>query len=489
MGERDTPLSPGEEYDGHDRGDEGDELAETYEGRAAWAFSLTRREKVRRGGFSALLIAAVAFVVLGGPGALFTGLSGAMRTTSAPWSALRQTAANIQPPARPTLPLAQVRLPPGTARTSSLRVSPLNTATGGANACWISSDAQARGGGIGALHFATLKSTTGQWVAHPPPARNANSCYIASDTTDPNRVLFALWQTEAAAANCGLPALYVSPDGGLTWHAARWPEPNASACLYALSTVQHQIYALADAPLLSASQPHGNAPAHFIMSANDGKSWRPMDNGFVDMSNFYIVGVRPGGHVLAQATTEASGQPGALFETDNNGATWRSLGDLPGRAVEVYASSDPRDTAHGGFGRLYLIGRQGSSGGGNGASQPYIATAYAGSQWTPLPAPPENAPAGSVNTAIITSDVGPDDSLVVTLATALASNGSPAASPALWAWDPTTSGWTRQPYDIPLNSASQGHSWANGHMLTWLLITSSGAAQVAEIQTYVLPVA
>jgi hypothetical protein len=77
---------------------------------------------------------------------------------------------------------------------------------------------------------------------------------------------------------------------------------------------------------------------------------------------------------------------------------------------------------------------------------------------------------------------------VLTLAFALGADGSPSGGPTLWSWDPASKAWTLQPYDIPLNSALQGHSWSNGRMMAWLFISSTSAPQVAEIQTYVLPI-
>jgi hypothetical protein len=260
------------------------------------------------------------------------------------------------------------------------------------------------------------------------------------------------------------------------------------ACLNSLAFMGGQIYALADTSLLPATQSHGAAQGRFIATNDLGAHWRAVDSGFNNPATFYVVGIRPGGHLLVQATS-ADGQTSQLYLSDDDGASWRALGSLPGVAPEVYASSDPSDTTHGGFGRLYLIGRQptGSASGEGGA--PYYASAYVGSAWTTFDAPPiTRALGGPTDTPILTADVGPGDSLVLTLATALDTSGAPAANPALWSWDPSATTWTLQPYDIPLNSALQGHSWSNGHMMAWLLITSSGAPQAAEIQTYVLPV-
>ena len=491
MGESETPRNPrltDDDFDAGANDGEGSEGLVSGDGLPAWAFSLSRREKLRRGGFTALIILLVAFLLLGGPGAVFTRLSGAFHVNYVPWADL-QAPATSKPPERPSLSLGQVRLPPGTARTSSLHVGPSNTPDGSAYACWVNSDAQVHGGGIGALHFAALSNTTGQWRSQSPPSRDGNSCYVTADTTAPNRVLLAIWQTAAAAINCGLPALYVSVNNGQTWRAAPWPSSSLSACLYAISFVQGQIYALADAPLLPVSQLRGKAPGHFVVTGDLGGSWRAVDGSFTDLTTLYIVGIRPGGHLLVQKAATDGGQSSSLFESGDNGATWRSLGPIPGVASQVYASSDPNDTRQGGFGRLYLIGRRPTGSGADGLSVPYFATAYAGSAWTTIAAPPISlAPVALDDTPIITADVGPGDSLVLTLATALDGSGSSSASPALWSWDPSATTWTREPYDIPLNSALQGHSWSNGHMTAWLLITSSGAPQVAEIQTYVLPV-
>lgn len=491
MGEHDAaPTSPDDEdldgYAGPGDADDADDALIGGESRW-WAFSLSREEKLRRGGRAALLVGLVAFLLLGGPGALFNALSSSMPYNHVRWASLPAPQI-VSHPVRPSLSLGQVRLPPGTARTSSLHVSPSNTPNGSAYACWVNSDAQAHGGGVGALHFATLSSPDTQWLAHAPPERDGNSCFIASDPTTPARVLFALWQSADAAENCALPTLYVSVDNGYSWRGVSWPAPSASACLYSLSFIQGQIYALADAPLLPASQRQRGSPGHFVATANYGTSWRALDRGFTDMSMFYVVGIRPGGHLLAQSTTQA--EPHSfLYESDNDGASWRSLGQFPVSPAQAYVSSDPNDTGQGGFGRLYLIGRKAADAGGAGASAPYFAWATLGGPWIPFAAPPNSSGSPSLqDNPIITADVGPRDSLVLTLATALDSNGSPGASPALWSWDPASTRWARQPYDIPLNSSLQGHSWSDGHMMAWLLITSSGAPQVAEIQTYVLPV-
>lgn len=483
MGDGDTP--PPSCPPMNDGGEDVENLT-ALDGLPVWVSSLSRRGKLRRGGLAALLVSLVAFLLLGGPGAVFSHVSGSIHVASVPWAAL-QPSPSTQPRAPASVALSQVRLPPGTARTSSLHVSPSNTPNGSAYACWVSSDAQVHGGGVGALHFATLGAPSGQWVTHGAPSREGNSCFVASDSAAPTRVLFAVWPSAAASANCGLPILYVSADDGRTWRQAPWPNGNMSACLNSLAFVGGQIYALADTPLLSGSQSRGAAQGQFIATNDLGAHWRALDNGFSNPASFFVVGIRPGGHLLAQAT-DADGQASQLYLSDDDGVSWRALGPLPGVAPEVYASSDPTDTAHGGFGRLYLIGRQPADD-ATSVSAPYYASAYVGTAWTTFDAPPiARALGGPTDTPILTADVGPHDSLVLTLATALDSSGAPAASPALWSWDPSATTWTLQPYDIPLNSALQGHSWSNGHMMAWLLITSSGAPQAAEIQTYVLPV-
>jgi hypothetical protein len=487
MGDSDTPpASRPPTRDGAEREEDGENLT-AVDGFPVWVSSLSRRGKLRRGGLTALLVSLVAFLLLGGPNALFTHVSGSIHVASVPWAALQPSPAT-QPRVAASVALSQVRLPPGTARTSSLHVSPSNTANGSAYACWVSSDAQVHGGGIGALHFATLGAPSGQWATHGAPTPEGNSCFVASDSAAPARVLFAVWPSAAASSNCGLPILYVSADDGRTWRQAPWPDGNMPACLNSLAFMGGQIYALADTSLLPATQSHGAAQGRFIATNDLGAHWRAVDSGFNNPATFYVVGIRPGGHLLVQATS-ADGQTSQLYLSDDDGASWRALGSLPGVAPEVYASSDPSDTTHGGFGRLYLIGRQptGSASGEGGA--PYYASAYVGSAWTTFDAPPiTRALGGPTDTPILTADVGPGDSLVLTLATALDTSGAPAANPALWSWDPSATTWTLQPYDIPLNSALQGHSWSNGHMMAWLLITSSGAPQAAEIQTYVLPV-
>ena len=483
MGDGDTPPFSREPVS--DGGEDVENLT-VIDGQPVWASSLSRRGKLRRGGLTALLVTLVAFLLLGGPNAVFTHVSGSIHVATVPWAALQPSPAT-QPRAPASVALSQVRLPPGTARTSSLHVSPSNTPNGSAYACWVSSDAQVHGGGIGALHFATLGAPSGQWVTHGAPTPEGNSCFVASDSAAPARVLFAVWPSAAASANCGLPILYVSVDGGHTWRQAPWPVTDLSACLNSLAFVGGQIYALADTALLPASQSRGAAQGRFIASNDLGSHWRALDGGFNTPASFYVVGVRPAGHLLAQATS-AAGQTSQLYVSDDDGATWRALGPLPGVAPEVYASSDPTDTAHGGFGRLYLIGRQ-LPDAATSVSAPLYASAYVDTGWTTFAAPPiTRALGGPTDTPILTADVGPDDSLVLTLATALDTNGAPAASPALWSWDPSATTWTLQPYNIPLNSALQGHSWSNGHMMAWLLITSNGAPQAAEIQTYVLPV-
>jgi hypothetical protein len=447
------------------------------------AARLTRRQKLMRGVGGLLALVVIGFLLLGGPA-----------NTLALLSSLRQPQLALAA-LPPTLHLSQPRflsLPPGMTSPSSLRVSP---ASGDLYACWTQPDPATRPGGIpsSTLHLAVLHGSTSDWTAVRPPLARVDSCLLVPDTASPASVLLSVYGTAPKAADastvCALPTLYYSADAGHSWAQAVWPSTHVAACSVRLALVDGRIYVYADTPLLPPALLPAGARGRLITSADVGATWHAADDGLPETDSFALVGLRPGGHLLAETFDNSGVSSATLWESETAGADWRSLGLLPGAYPQVYASSDAAEVSNGGWGRLYVSALTPATGAVDGRSggTPLVATGWPDTRWSTLPPPPATGLGDTYVGQVEVAAVGPASALLLLRVAPVSGKNDLAPPLDIWLWNPAHTGWRRATFPLPGGSVAQGESWSGGTLHLWFVRFGSGALPSLDILALDVP--
>src|SRR5579859_1060388 len=173
-------------------------------GTPEWERRLTRREKLLRGGSAVLVVAVVAYLLLGGPAATVALLRAlAPRPPEA-----------VAAPAPPTV-IAHLRanagVPPGAANNPTLKVAPANGSSGAAYACWLEPRRVNSGASTRPLRVASLAGGQSNWQSLVPPVAGAASCALAVDHARADTLLLAAARVSAStnATSCAPPDLYL----------------------------------------------------------------------------------------------------------------------------------------------------------------------------------------------------------------------------------------------------------------------------------------
>jgi hypothetical protein len=224
-------------------------------------------------------------------------------------------------------------------------------------------------------------------------------------------------------------------------------------------------------------------------TADGGATWEDVDGGLARLVAVSLVALRPGGRVLAQGIEPQRQGSTTLWQSDDGGAHWRFLMDVPGAKPRVYASSDPEETAHGGWGRLYAYSTapSGSSlgaltdlGRGMGTT---LATAYVEPAWLLSRLQPNGAAVPAWHGVALAPDAANKDQRpagawqrdageapgggILFTQPDTSGNDTNIISPYdLIAWDGHT--WSQLAQVIPANATLQGVSWDHGVMRLWL---------------------
>lgn len=437
---------------------------------------LTRRQKLVRGGVAVLVVVSAAFFLLGGPAA-----------TTSLIASLHESAAAAPVPMARVDPISSVRLPPGSVTIATLQVSPAAGSAGGAYACWVTPSVAATGSATGTLHVTSLAADSQPWRPLDPPVAKAVRCGIEADAVNPQQALMSVYTQFGSSATCSLPDLYFTGDGGATWTPVHWPDTQPLACAVRLDLVGGHVYLMsADFQTPLVSLPDGSGGRLFV-SSDLGLSWRAGDAGTGDTADFQVLGIRPGGHLLAQTSNRRQPDIATLWESRDDGMSWQSLGKLPGAHAQVFVSQNPVDTAHGGWGKLYLSAQSLTNGVAGGAGHAFFATAYPGSGWrviAALPTSPDDT--GPEPTDIAGTGVGPNEALYV-MRSMTSSNGH-AFIPqrSLWIWDGQQGRWLLSPVAIPENTLLQGISWSGSAMRLWMTIIHEGIPPTVQIAALTL---
>lgn len=435
---------------------------------------LTRRQKLLRGAVTSLVVVVTAFFLLGGPGATSSLIVG-----------LHEQAAAAPVPMARVAPISTVRLPPGSATIATLRISP--AANGDeAYACWVAPSLVANAA-AGTLHVAALGGASESWRPVDPPVPTAVRCGIAADTVYPSKALLSAYDRTGSGASCSLPRLYFTGDGGATWTPVNWPRLSQAICSLQVELVAGHIYAASPGWRLAFDGRTANSNVRLIVSTNLGQSWQAGDAGLNDAPDFKLVGIRQGSELLAQISDQSQPNVSTLWESHDDGTSWISLGRLPGANAQVYVSQNPADTAHGGWGKLYLSAQTLINGVASGPERTFFATAYPGSGWSMLvglPMPPGDTGPEPIDTA--DTGVGPNGQFYV-MRSMTSSNGRAfVPQRSLWIWDARKRRWLMSPVGIPENALLQGMNWNGPSMRLWMTIIHPGIPPTVQIAALTL---
>ncbi len=453
--------------------------------RITWERRLTLRQKLARGGAITLLVSLTLYLLLGGPANTVATLG---RVGGAIYARLHP------PKPQPTLAergYTSIKSPPGAYNLPEISIAPAIGQANAAWACWSSPFAQnAPRGAWTAMAYYTANSGV-KWnpLALPEPA--AQDCSISADSERSASALFILSQGLAADGSCIAPLLYLTSDTGATWAHVPWPTGSAAgACQFHTALQGGVIYIWSITPVIRGTDPYAPPTGRLVVSRDAGQTWSPADSGLDDSTGFDIIGLRPGGHILADITnTHGSGYSTTLMTSDDFGATWRSLGGLPGAFPQVFVSSNGSVTDHGGWGRLYELARTVVNGSPSVPPQLYLATAYIGQGWTSIPLPPlvSGTTTNAQSSQPLVIGIGPAGVLEVERGIVETTNAQLSPARRFWVWNPLQSEWLLDPQAVPGNLELQGASWSAGNQIFWMTTLQLGVPPVLQIYTKTYP--
>lgn len=453
--------------------------------RIVWNRSLTLRQKALRAGGMLLLVLLAVYLVIGGPAAtpgFFATVGGAVN-------------ARLHPP-KPQPTLAErgytfIKSPPGSYNLPEISIAPVVDHANAAWACWSSPFSAGAPRGVWSAEAFYTDSGGSHWNRLPLPQSTGLDCSALADGQNGANALIALGQGLAPDGSCIAPFLYLTTDTGASWIKIPWPlGPSEAACQFSAALEGGVIYLWSPTPLVRGTSPYASPSGRLVVSRDQGQTWALADTGLDDVTQLNIIGFRPGGSILAEiADVHGNGSSSLLMASDDYGASWRSLGDLPGAFPQVFVSSDHHASDPAGWGRLYVLSRTVIN---NSPSVPPVyalSTSYLGGKWSDVPLPPLAAGQASTATANqpLVIGVGPAGSLEVERGIVESHNAQLSPARLLWVWDPLHSEWLQDPQGIPGNLALEGSSWRAGDQIVWVTTLQLGVPPVLQIYTKTYP--
>ncbi len=427
--------------------------------------ALSRRQKIRRGLVTLLVVALALFFVAGGPSAVAATL------------AQRGQVAHAIPKV-PTFPMyseepaQRLRLPQGAVNTVTTRIEPVNGNSGEAFACWASAAPDSQPAGVSLIHLALTRDGGHEWTDVPSPLASGFYCDLTADSGPTDGIVAEIYAHPSQPpqrAACTLPSLFYrggAASGSMAWQPVAWPANIQPACGVRLALIGTRLYAWASQPLVP---PMVDARALLITTADLGRTWQAGDSGLREQSSLTVLGVRPGGAVLAQTDVAAPTGSFELWQSADAGAHWRNRGPVPGTDPQVFVSSETPSPFADGWGPLYEIAQSVSNGAAQGEHRQYIAVSTLGAGWTPLPDPPlpqtwSQDPLSGLFEGIA---VGPGGSLLIDRG--VPGSGRIGLNPAryLWLWDPRHRAWLQSPNIQQANSFEAGIAWDRDSIAIW----------------------
>ena len=437
---------------------------------AVGAARLTPRAKLRRTLVIALMVAATAFLLLGGP------------TTVARWWPAQPTAPITIHTLAPLPPFAGAQsdfrgLPADGGASLYLQVAPVDASQGEAYACWTGPQTVSQGAPSGPVHLWHTLDVGRTWQPITPPLPSASLCSLQADLTTAGTVLAEFMLPTPTASDapsaCVAPGLFLSLDSGVRWRRVPWPAAaahGAGPCEAQLLLVGQTLYAWAAAPLL----PSTSAPGRLVVTHDFGLSWQAIDKGLPSAQDLTLLAARPNGRLLVQAGPLAGTGPSALWESRSGGASWQPLGPIPGASPIVVLSTDPADIAAGRWGQLYA-GSQSLADASSGSS---LSMSADGTRWAPLPLP---VVAGAKVDPPVPLGVGPGDCLVLARPNPSGVTNSGLGRRTVLVWTPAA-GWRAAPFQVRSYGIVDGLSWHGGQAVLWISVKMLSIPPLVQLQ-------
>ncbi|HEX9036521.1 MAG TPA: hypothetical protein VF808_05970 [Ktedonobacterales bacterium] len=439
---------------------------------------LTSQQKAGRAAALALAIVVTLFMLLDGAAATRNAL-GALDLA-------------LHPP-QPTPTISDSgyhlqRLPPTAQHQSHISIAPAANISGVAFGCWIDPFTRSQDFAVGALAVYRTYNGGENWVALRAPSLQAADCTVVTDIADPSGALLIVEPSYYTYGVCETPRLFVTHDSGLDWSDVLWPASIADTPCgdYQYTLAGNAVY-LQDIAQGISRPLSATARGLLLVTRDGGASWAAADNGLQDINGLNIVAYRYGGGILA-SEPDVAGAPGAsrLVESRDYGATWRSLGDLPGAFPAVFAS---QDTSLGtDWGQLYVLARPLVGGAPANDITLVLATATTGSRWTTIPLPPliSGDESGSSQSTPSPLGVGPGGALFLERGVVSTNDRSQLTPPRrLWAWSPTERRWLLDPDAVPSDIDELDWSWNAGDLTVWLTSLQLGVPPTMMLFTRV----
>jgi hypothetical protein len=381
--------------------------------------------------------------------------------------------------------------PLGSVGNGAISVSPAALSPDVAYACWPRPGEQPGGSGL-ELAYTTNGGLGWQSLAPPSAAGAAGACTVQADALSTTTVLLIVEHPGAAGLGCAVPDLYLLRVGG-SWRPIPLPAALAPTCNVHLMLAAPAVYFWADSPIVAPSAESRGLP---IWSPDLGASWHTDLAGLGGYSAFTLLGIRPGGLLLAQATRAAPQSGDAMLESLDSGDSWAERGVLPGNHLIVAPpglGETPGDGASGGgvWGRLYATSAEVVSRPSDPMQyQLWTASAPTG-PWHRLPAVPVTHPgsgAGGQDAVMLTLGAGPRGGLLVALPSPASNdpNSSGNVPPReLWLWDPTQSAWLLCEHLVPHDAFFDGIAWQGDAPTVWVSLIRLDVPKV-ELYTMTL---
>jgi hypothetical protein len=395
---------------------------------------------------------------------------------------------------RPTLnapDYALQHLPSLALNQPQISLAPAVVASGLAYLCWTNTESNRLIPLAPNQISAYVTSNYGRdWRALPIPLTKGQDCTVETDQTGGPDLLLLAAQGDSANP-CQRPLLLVTHDSGATWRSVPLPgeQTGADQCGMQVTLADGAIYVSSQSvnePLLPGLG--GDTSGVITVTRDDGATWRAADTGLGLATQLTLIGFRHGGRILA-SIPETQGRPEAarLITSDDYGATWRNLGDIPGAFPNIYASTDPGVVGEGGWGQLYAFARPMVKGEAGPTTSFILEAGTVGGHWTTIPAPPLLETNANPNNNLPTIlGVGPAGSLFVQRGVVSSTDRS-QITPAvwLWAWSRSQKIWLQDTQPFPGNAYLFGWSWSHGSQTYWLTTLKLGVPPTLQLLTRV----
>jgi hypothetical protein len=331
-------------------------------------------------------------------------------------------------------------------------------------------------GSAGVLHAAHTLNGGQSWREVTPAATNARGCQVAASHEDAASALLIADVSDGDASPCST-SLSLTQDDGTSWRAIPPPQAYGNDCAAGYGWFADTIFA-------SAGADPATAPRSVAMwQVGASTEWTTASAG-AGLVLTEVTGMRSSGALLGAAlSTDPHVGNGRLMGSDDRGASWYDIGNLPGPNTALFM--DERTPASGASAQpIYAISDKASQ-----ESQDLpVRTLWRWNDerrlWVALPDIPRIVsvpdPLTQPETAVV--GVGPDGGLLISAPITMSVTGEPA-NRAFWYWADTAQRWTRNEAASAPGAYLYGLGWSGNAATLWLIYLHLGVPPHLELFT------